>query len=302
MKHTRSHCRIFVFIAALSVAFFTLAAQSLEAQDTPKDLTLPGWLETTLGKESPYIQDIKEINEEKLILIANTLCEKKEYQQAVEIYRKVLEEYNSADAAYNLGLTYEINLKNSSLALLFYSKFLSLEPRSPDADAVRSWVEYIKKKKRTISESSEHEKDKMVSETSPVITQPAAKESSSKWTLRTGAPIFEDDIPSSQVETAKEFLRTGNEHYLQGHYEQAIENFKQVLNFYDSTDAYYNIGVTYHMKLNKPGEAIRFYRRYLDVDTYSDTAKEIRKLLEQTENELLMQRLKKEESLNKPTE
>jgi tetratricopeptide (TPR) repeat protein len=291
-----------VFLATLSVASLILAIQSLEAQDTPKDSSLPGWLETTLGKESPYIQDIKEINEEKLILIANTLCERKEYQQAVEIYRKVLEEYNSADAAYNLGLTYEINLKNSSLALLYYSKFLSLEPRSPDAEAVRSWIEHIKKKKRTISESSEHEKDKMVSETSAVITQPAEKKSSSKWTLRTGVPIFEDDIPSFQMDTAKEFLRTGNEHYLQGHYEQAIENFKQALNFYDSTDAYYNIGVTYHMKLKKPGEAIRFYRRYLDVDTYSDTAKEIRKLLEQAETELLMQRLKKEKSLNKSTE
>jgi tetratricopeptide (TPR) repeat protein len=276
----------------LWVTSLAIAPHCLGAQETGKTSSLAGWLETNLDQDSPYVLEIKDVDAEKLILIANTLCEKKEYRQAIKIYQKVLEEFNSADAAYNLGLTYEINIKNPSLALLYYSKFLSLEPNSPDAEAVQTWIEHIKKKKKSPSKQMEEEKEEKAAEILPGLRSSEEKKTI-KWAIRSGPPINEEDISYNRLKTAQSYLRKGNEYYIKEHYREAIEDFIEVLKYYDSTDAYYNIGIIYHQKLNDPASAIPFYRRYLEVDAYTETANEIKKFLEQAETSILMKKLQK---------
>jgi tetratricopeptide (TPR) repeat protein len=291
-------CRVFLFLVILWVVSFAVSSRVLEAKEA--DISKPSlanWLESVLGKDSSYISNAKEVNMENLILIANTLCEKEEYQKAIDIYQKALEEFNSADAAYNMGITYEINLKNPSLALLYYTKFLSLESDSPDAEAVRTWMQRIKKRKT--SEPIKQE-EKTFAEP-PLVFEASEEKKPPKRDLRTGPPIHEVDIPANQMKVAKSFLRTGNEHYIKARYQEAIEDFMRVLDYYDSPDAYYNLGITYHQKLNNPTEAIRFYHRYLEVDSYGETANEVKELLEQVETSILMKKLK-EESLKVPVE
>ncbi len=292
MKFTINLCRVFVILVMLWVTSLSIAPHRLEAQETGKKSDLAGWLETTLGQDYLDASEIKEVDEVKLILIANTLCERKEYRQAIKIYQKVLEEFNSADAAYNLGLTYEINIRNPSLAQLYYSKFLSLEPNSPDAEVVQTWIEHIKKKKESPFRQSEEEKEEKVSEILPALRTPEEKKTK-KWTIRSGPPINEEDISYNRLKTAQSFLRKGNEYYIKADYTEAIEDFIEVLKYYDSTDAYYNIGIIYHQKLNDPASAIPFYRRYLEVDAYTETANEIKKFLEQAETSILMKKLQK---------
>ena len=281
--------RVFVFSVTLWAVFLTVGTHSIKAEEKER-LDLADWLETVLGPDHDLknSREDKRISEVELILIANTLCSKKKYRKAVEIYKKTLEEFESTDAAYNLGLTYEINFNNPSLALLYYSKFLSLEPESPDVEAVRMWMQNIKKKKQT----PEHKKEETASKTLPMSSE---GKKPLGIVLRTGPPINKEDILPDRVETAMSFLRTGNENYINVRYKEAIEDFIRVLDYFDSTDAYYNLGVTYHLKLNNPEQAVRFYSRYLEIDSYSTTANEVKKLLEQAETSILFKRLQEEE-------
>ena len=282
--------RVFVFSVTLWAVFLSVGTYSIKAAEKDKKrVDLTDWLITVLGPDHDLknSQEDKTISEVELILMANTLCSRKEYQKAVEIYKKTLEEFESPDAAYNLGLTYEINLNNPSLALLYYSKFLSLEPESPDVEAVRMWMQNIKKKKQTPT----HKKEETASKTLPMSSE---EKKTLGIVLRTGPPVNKEDILPDRAETGMSFLRTGNENYINARYKEAIEDFIRVLDYFDSTDAYYNLGVTYHLKLNNPEQAVRFYSRYLEIDSYSTTAHEVKKLLEQAETSILFKKLQEE--------
>ena len=82
--------------------------------------------------------------DEELVLQGSRLCEQGKYKAAVAIYKQALKEYNSAHAAYNLGVTYEVNLRDMKQAIRYYHQFLTLEPYSNDAKQVRGWIEEIK--------------------------------------------------------------------------------------------------------------------------------------------------------------
>ena len=56
----------------------------------------------------------------------NRYCDTGEYDKAVELYEKALNHYNVPDAAYNLGVTYEINLHDPEKAIYYYRRFLNL--------------------------------------------------------------------------------------------------------------------------------------------------------------------------------
>lgn len=284
-------CRVFVLFAL----FFSICSCGPKPGDTGDDrLSIAPQPETEVSS----VQDDQKGDEKKSILRANTLCEEKEYKKAVEIYQELLEEFNSADAAYNLGLTYETNLNKPSMALLYYSKFLSLESDSPDAEVVRSWIRRIQAAKTSLSVKPSMQEKKQsvqeVSESLPTLRSPE-KQVLPERDLIASAIIREEDISSEKVGIAKSFLRTGLEHSFKGRYQEAIEDYLHVLDYYDSADAYYNIGVTYHRKLQLPEYAILFYRRYLKLDSFSETAKEVRKLLDKAETTLLMEKLLKEE-------
>jgi ankyrin repeat protein len=82
------------------------------------------------------------------------------------------------------------------------------------------------------------------------------------------------------------FLRTGYEHYINGRYRKAIEFYMIALEQFYSTDACYRLGLIFHRDLNDPKSAIWFYQRYLEMDSDTETADEVRSLLKQAETSI----------------
>ena len=61
-----------------------------------------------------------------------------------------------------------------------------------------------------------------------------------------------------------EYLRQGNEHFDQGHYEEAIEAFERAVALAELPQIRYRLGVA-HEKLGHPAEAAAAYRRFLEL-------------------------------------
>jgi tetratricopeptide (TPR) repeat protein len=194
---------------------------------------------------------------EELILQGNRLCEQGKYQEAVAIYLQALNEYNSAHAAYNLGVTYEINLRDMDRALEYYREFLRLEPDSEDARQVRSWMEEIK--------------------TTRVAVTPLKFKSL-------------EEVPPMLKKIIISVLKHAHDYYRQGRYNDAVNEYLQILEVLDSPDAYYNLGLIYDKKLNQKRQAIEYYQNFLvlapnslDADQVRRWIKEARQAIEEEE-------------------
>jgi tetratricopeptide (TPR) repeat protein len=190
---------------------------------------------------------------EELILQGNRLCEQGEYQQAVAKYRQALKEYDSADAAYNLGITYEINLRDMKQALNYYQQFLNLEPDSDDARQVRGWIEEIKA-------------------SYPSITTQRAKSL--------------EDLPPQLKQGVITNLKHAQDFYRQGKYKDAVKHYLEVLQVYDSADACYNLGLIYDKRLNQKQQAIKYYQRFLLLEPSSPDAEQVRQWIKQAREAL----------------
>ena len=72
---------------------------------------------------------------------------------------------------------------------------------------------------------------------------------------------------SADSETkAERHLRRGNEHYSQGEYEQAIDEYQRVVQINPNYAlAYYNLGETYRLK-GKLDDAIVFFQKGVEID------------------------------------
>ena len=65
----------------------------------------------------------------------------KQYSQAIKEYEQVLElRTNDADTHYNLGVLYDDYLKDRAKALYHYQQYLAINPKSPDAKKVETYV------------------------------------------------------------------------------------------------------------------------------------------------------------------
>lgn len=95
--------------------------------------------------------------------------------------------------------------------------------------------------------------------------------------------IFELLKHVGEQKAVDRFLRTGYEHYINGHYKKAIEFYMIALEQFYSPDACYRLGLIFHRNLNDPKSAIWFYQRYLEMDSDTETADEVRNLLKQAE-------------------
>ncbi len=185
---------------------------------------------------------------EELVLQGNRLCERGKYQRAIAIYQRALKEYDSPDAAYNLGVTYEINLRDMKQAIYFYQYFLSLEPNSDDARQVWSWIKEI----RTAYPSITPQKAKSLEELPPKLRQ----------------KVISD-------------LAQAQDLYRQGKHRDAVKGYREVLQIYDSADACYNLGLIYDKKLNQKHKAIEYYQRFLLLDPRSPDVERVRQWIEQ---------------------
>jgi len=191
----------------------------------------------------------------ELILAGNKLCEEGKYAQAIEKYKLALERYNSPDAAYNLGVTYEIDLHDMEQALYYYNRFLNLEPDTDDARNVRRWIKEIKAAYPFLGA----EKASSIEELPP----------------QTRALVIEE-------------MKAGHQSYREGKYQQALEHFQRVLEVVDSADVYYNLART-HEKLGNKGQAIRYYLEFLALEPNSPSAEEVRQWIRRTRAELRLQ-------------
>ncbi len=68
------------------------------------------------------------------------------FEDALKFYQKAVEsQKDSTDALYQLGLTY-LNLQKNVEAIAVFEDYLKIDPDSQRAGAVRSFIEYLKKK------------------------------------------------------------------------------------------------------------------------------------------------------------
>lgn len=65
----------------------------------------------------------------------------KEYQEASNVYARITAVQPKDATSYFDWASIAINAGDSNTALLAFSKFLQLAPDSPDADAVKKWIE-----------------------------------------------------------------------------------------------------------------------------------------------------------------
>jgi tetratricopeptide (TPR) repeat protein len=184
---------------------------------------------------------------EELILQGNKLCEKGEYKWATAIYKQALKEYNSPDAAYNLGITYEVNLRDMQQAVYYYELYLALEPGSNDAKEVKGWIEEIGFTYFVVSKKAK--------------------------TL--------DELPPKLKQRVITDLKHAQDFYRLGEYQNAVENYLAVLEVYDSSDACYNLGLIYDKKLNQKEQAIEYYQQFLVLEPSSPDTDQIRKWIKQ---------------------
>lgn len=189
---------------------------------------------------------------EELILQGNGLCEKGEYRGATAIYKQALKEYNSPDAAYNLGITYEVNLRDMQQAVHYYELFLALEPGSNDAKQVKGWIEEIGFIYAVVSKKAK--------------------------TL--------DELPPKLRQRVIADLKHAQDFYRLGEYQNAVENYLEVLEVYDSKDACYNLGLIYDKKLNQKKQAIEYYQRFLVLEPSSPDTDQIRQWIKQARHGL----------------
>jgi len=98
--------------------------------------------------------------------------------------------------------------------------------------------------------------------------------------------IFELLNRVGEQKAVDRFLRTGYEHYINGRYKKAIEFYMIALEQFYSTVACYRLGLIFQRDLNDPKGAIWFYQRYLEMDSDTETADEVRNLLKQAETSI----------------
>jgi tetratricopeptide (TPR) repeat protein len=195
---------------------------------------------------------------EELIISGNSLAREGEYEAAVRAYKQAWRLYNSADAAYNLGVVYDHELGFWAKAIYYYERFLALEPEAAEASQVRRWI--LSARQRLSPQTGQLQQSKP----SPVLTrlmQPAGDE----------------------------FCRQGNEYLAQEEYEAAIGAYRRAMVVNQSAAACYNLALLYDYGLNYKAKAIYYYQRFLGMAPEAANGPEVVARLEQVKQELLQQ-------------
>lgn len=197
----------------------------------------------------------------QLVLEGNQACEKGNYEKAIIAYQKALTGYNIPSAAFNLGITYEINLKDREQAIFYYKKFLQLEPVSDDAKHVQQWIKEIQAYIDNTPIPNKQKPKKLEKNIGP---EPTTEFTNDK------------KLTTDKTALVQEYLKQGNLSAMQGNFLEAIEHYKKVLTIHESSDAYYNLGLIYSQKLNQNDQAHTYYKKFLEMEPDSPEADEIK--------------------------
>ncbi len=216
---------------------------------------------------------------EKLVLEANKLCEEGKYNDAVIIYKQALTEYNSAHAAYNLGVTYEVNIRDMKQAVYYYQLFLSLEADSDDSRQVKGIIKNIK---AAYPEIFVPKKDIIVQKKTP----PPAVVNKTKKHKKAKKVNSLDDLDPETRKSAVIRLRNGQIFYKQARYKEAVDEYLEVLKIYNSADACYNLGVIYDRRLNFKKLALEYYKKFIQLAPDSPDTKRVQEWIEQANRSL----------------
>ncbi len=214
------------------------------------------WIIAVLFFFTPYAAEAKKPDQRarELILEGNRLCAQEgKCEEAVKLYRKAMDKHGSVDAAYNLGVTYEIELGDPEQALLHYRLFLNMEPNSADAREVKKWLEELK------------------------IGYPE---------LNTGPyPVKSlSELPPDLRRKVEKDLLEGNRLYREENYQKAKDKYEEILRYYNSADVYYNLGLI-STKLGDNSNAMLYYQQFLKLEPKSQNSAQVRKWIKKYKQE-----------------
>jgi tetratricopeptide (TPR) repeat protein len=85
--------------------------------------------------------DARQLRVETLEQIANVYLFLNDYQKAANVYARITDLTPKDAQAYFDWATVAVSAGDTNVALLAFSKFLELDPESPQADDVRAWIE-----------------------------------------------------------------------------------------------------------------------------------------------------------------
>ncbi len=95
----------------------------------------------SLAKVSRISQKMMRENADMHYNLGTIFLHNKQYKEAVKEYESVLElRPNDPETHYNLGVLYDDYLKEREKALYHYQKYLSIDPKAPDAKKVESYI------------------------------------------------------------------------------------------------------------------------------------------------------------------
>ncbi len=204
--------------------------------------------------------------EVQLILKGHQACKRGDYEAGILAYQSALAVYDSAHAAFNLGVTFEVNMRDRVQAIYYYQKFLELEADSEDSPHVRQWLKELQ----------------LYLDNQPVAPPeqppPAAETEPAKSKPR---PRSLDQLDAESAKVARQHLKEGNLAYIRGDYQQAIEHYRKVLQIFESPDVYYNLGLIYAQKLQQNKQALVCYQRFLELEPNSPHAEKIKAWIKQ---------------------
>jgi len=219
--------------------------------------------------------DVRELK--KLLELGKRYCEISRFEKAISKYKEAFEKFNSPDAAYNLAITYEIDVNDKEKALYYYGRFLELESNSVDAENVKRWVSEVKheikksKKKRSASLTRRYGKE-----------EESSKPRNEQYTQKNNANQ-RDSKTNKKVRMLK---KLANKEVLKKNYAKGIEIYLQVLEMSSDSDAAYNLGFVYDHYMHNFEEAGYYYRKFLQLEPFSSDAAQVKKWLKRVEEQM----------------
>jgi len=224
---------------------------------------------------SAETRDVRELK--KLLELGKRYCEISRFEKAIKKYKEAFEKFNSPDAAYNLAITYEIDVNDKEKALYYYGRFLELESNSVDSENVKRWVSEVKheikksNKKRSASLKKRYSKDEKAN---------GAKKQKYAQKGRAGQ---QDLKINKKVRMLK---KLANKEVLKKNYAKGIEIYLQVLEMSSDSDAAYNLGFVYDHYMHNFEEAGYYYRKFLQFEPFSSDAAQVKKWLKRVEEQM----------------
>jgi len=213
--------------------------------------------------------DVRELK--KLLEIGNMYCGISNFERGIKKYTEAFEKFNSPDAAYNLGITYEIDVRNKTKALYYYKRFLELERESVYSSNVRRWINEL-----TAELKKERKKDPMGGDDNESREQKERKKAS--------AYPKKDSIAPKRVRTLK---KLANKEILGRNYKKGVKIYKDLYDNYSDPDAAYNLGFVYHHYLHNYEDASFYYRKFLELEPFSSDAERVKSWLKQVEKRMI---------------